>query len=81
MLGKKKSNNNVVLPNSEPPKSKVLAFHLYTKHYEEFLETCERLGVFHSEVLRKLVLNWLKKNRKDESIPPLKSEKSIQVTY
>ena len=62
--------NSHVLPNSNT-KTKSLTFHLYSKHYKEFVEICERIERFHSEVLRGLVMDFIKKNKgqspRDES--------------
>ena len=62
-MSMKKPDDVKVLPNSEPHKTKVLAFHLYLKHYTQFLQICERIEKFHSEVLRALVMDFIKNNK------------------
>jgi len=56
------SVNSHVLPNSSS-KTVSLTFHLYPSHYKEFVEVCEKLEKFHSEVLRSLVIDFIKKNK------------------
>jgi len=60
--------------------TKVIAFHLYRKHYEEFLKICEEQERFHSEVLRELVLKYIAEyGKSDHKRPPFlpKKEKSV----
>lgn len=62
--------NSHVLQNSNS-KTVSLTFHLYPRHYKEFIEICEKLEKFHSEVLRQLVIDFINTHReqpkKDES--------------
>ena len=57
------------LPNHNA-KTVSLTFHLYPRHHKEFIEICERLEKFHSEVLRELVIDFIKKH-KGQSQPPV----------
>ena len=67
------AENPHVLPN-HTSKTVSLTFHLYPKHYHEFLKICEKLERFHSEVLRELVLDFIKKNKQaDEPFDDLDS--------
>jgi len=55
-------NTTNVLPNHEE-NTKVLAFHLYTQDWKDFLTVCQKLKKFHSEVLRDLVIDFIKKHK------------------
>jgi len=57
-------NTNHVLPN-HGENTKVLAFHLYTEDWKDFMTVCQKLKKFHSEVLRELVIGFINKQKKD----------------
>lgn len=75
-----------VLPNHTED-TKVLAFHLYTEDWKEFMVICRRLKKFHSEVLRALVQNFNEKNKEQSeesgaSLDEIFGEESkVKVAY
>jgi hypothetical protein len=56
------AKNSHDLPNSNS-KTVSLTFHLYPRHYTEFVTICEELEKFHSEILRDLVIDFIKKHK------------------
>jgi len=56
------AKNSHDLPNSNS-KTVSLTFHLYPRHYTEFVAICEELEKFHSEILRDLVIDFIKKHK------------------
>ena len=57
-------NTNHVLPNHEE-NTKVLAFHLYTEDWKNFMTACQKQKKFHSEILRELVIDFIHKQKRD----------------
>jgi len=66
-------NTSHVLPNHEE-NTKVLAFHLYTQDWKDFMTVCQKLKKFHSEVLRELVRDFISKQKEK----PQKKESQAQ---
>ena len=48
-------------------KTVIVACHLYRPDAARFKDLCAKKGLFHAEVLRRLVLDWLKKHDKTPS--------------
>ena len=59
------SGNSRILPN-DSSKTVSLTFHLYPRHYQQFLTICERLDRFHSDILRELVIDFITRNKSAE---------------
>lgn len=49
-----------MVDDSNKMKTEILACHCYKVDAEAFKELCRKKGLFHAEVLRNLILDWIK---------------------
>jgi len=68
------------LPNHEE-NTKILAFHLYPEDYKKLMEICRKGKRFHSEVLRELVQDFIKKHEQQPQKQESQEEKSDLEQY